>query len=217
MTKRRFFPIKYKLVALLALLVVVSISFYLGIAVDLFKKDKAAYIYETSFATVESIAHQTNDYFKNRYEKLLTLNSVIGSVNKEVLIELFSRDQGNIEFLIYRHLKNGEKLIFDMFNKAALQELGADEKILLRMRKNYPFDFVEMRHNALYIGSAFYDQTLPHFVIALYDSKKSSHYIFRIRIEELLSIFRKNKVYETFLINAQGELYAHQDSQYLVD
>lgn len=58
MQQRRVFSIKYKILALLTILPVLSLAVYLLVAIGIFEKDKVAYVFESSSAIARSLSAQ---------------------------------------------------------------------------------------------------------------------------------------------------------------
>jgi len=83
MDKKTTFPIKFKIILITSSVLIGSICFYIYYATSLFKKDKKAYIYETSLANSKNIKSELNS----------TLNSFRKDIN--VLSRLYYSNQNN--------------------------------------------------------------------------------------------------------------------------
>ena len=73
MIRKVKYPLKFKLSLIIVGPILVSIVTYISFALDMFKKDKSAYIYETTLLNAENLAGQLNSELKNTYQTLNVL------------------------------------------------------------------------------------------------------------------------------------------------
>ena len=76
MSRRVVFPLKLKLVLIMAILIGGSIAIYATFALDLFQKDKSAYIYGTNRSTNESFYQQVTNEFERNIERLKMISDL---------------------------------------------------------------------------------------------------------------------------------------------
>lgn len=85
LSRRVVFPLKLKIIVIMAALLGGSISVYAFFALDLFQKDKSAYIYGNSKSTIESFNQQIEQFLSGSFEKLHVLSLMPNSQIEKLL------------------------------------------------------------------------------------------------------------------------------------
>jgi len=85
LSRRVVFPLKLKILAIMAALLGGSISIYAIFALDLFKKDKSAYIYGNNRSTIESFHQQVDQLISGNFDKLHVLSLMPQAKIKKLL------------------------------------------------------------------------------------------------------------------------------------
>ncbi|TNF00358.1 MAG: hypothetical protein EP326_06590, partial [Deltaproteobacteria bacterium] len=85
MSQKLGIPLKVKVISLVSIILGSALVFFTTFSVDLFKKDKAAYIYETSLVTSESIQNRLDQFFTRRIKDFLLISKIIETGNSKAI------------------------------------------------------------------------------------------------------------------------------------
>lgn len=179
----------------------VSIAFYVWFAIDIFKKDKSAYIYENSYSHTENMAGQTSLYLRDVGNRLQLLTTAFGRTrDKSTLRSLLEKSQDFIDFSVFRR---GDQVI-SICNK----ENPENEEICSDPLDKYLLDIREQK-NQVYIKSVGDLGVVPRFIFSL--KNQDEIYIIRVNMGELNKILDQNNLYNSYLINKSGSIFYHKD------
>lgn len=201
MSKRLKLPLKIKVISLIVLLLGSALTFFTSFSVDLFKKDKAAYIYETSLATSETIQRQLDQYFAKTIKDFLLINKILDSKSStRIAKQIF---QGHTEALLFKKGKttfhNPAQFESMKLSKDQLAELSVSDLPLLSKSLNG----IEIR--SLEVEG----QTLFH----LSKGKKSAELF--IGSQKILLPLEENKIYDSFLFSStQSKMFPKEKSDF---
>ncbi len=132
--------LRYKLLCLLISLPLVSLGLYLVMATDLFKKDKVAYVYDSSATVSRSLATQARMETQNSYSVLRSIvegfdftEVDFGQATKET----FDKNPRLHAVLLFRKDATGQFTKIGQMTKAAPagQRFAVDEKIQKQLRE----------------------------------------------------------------------------------
>jgi sigma-B regulation protein RsbU (phosphoserine phosphatase) len=202
------FPLKAKLILLISALITTSITFYVYFALDLFKKDKSAYIYETSLSTAETLSVQSNKFLNHTLGSINLLNQSIKENSSEDLLKrIFRSNENLISYTHYLNRQGKYSINKSLVNKKEFQFYNAKDNFLTTFGNKYPLQFALVTPEQIYI-QGYPGAQIPHILIGLKDDITGDVYTARVLLTELLESFGKNKIYNSFLVNSMGQLVA---------
>lgn len=217
----RRLSLRYKFLAIVAILLITATAAYLGLAVRLFNADKTAYIYDTNAALVDTLGGETATGLVSSLKtmRLAALEATTNTTpaSRQNAVEALARDDDEIVGLRVLAVDKGATAeIASYFNdpflgtyerdrayaEALLGELGAPLPLLERegfffqnaARENGP----PLLAVALAIRAG--DRDEVRFVVTTL-----------LRQDRRLGVFQRSSRYTTMLIDGRGSLLAHTD------
>ncbi len=212
MIRKVRFPLKFKIITLITALLLIAISFFVLFALNLFHKDKSAYIFETSMLTTENLASQTSNFLGNSLNslKILSTNFKAGK-NHRTTIKLFESNNNIVEFSVYEK-KNGKyRNAFTLNNKSLLDLYAHDQNHLKEVIKLIPIPFSAVKESRPYIYNTTITGGLPHITLAI--KKKKRIFAIRVLLVQLLDTIKKNAIYQSAVFSLSGSVIATSSKQ----
>lgn len=201
--KRRGLSIRYKILLLLTLVPLVTLALYLVVAVSVFKKDKLAYVFETSLSAAQTLSGQTTT----------ELNGTLSSAKPAMQEFLAERSFGNVTQAIFESGGNLEWIAAFRKTGSAYEQLGVAEKIKgtgdrdLRSFGDLTPILTEVSQKGRLIRVPFKDDRV--LIVERVGSEQSSdEQIFLIvsRLPDLANSFRASSG-EVYLVNSQNFIF----------
>ena len=197
-------PLKLKLIVLITALLTASTLFYLFFALDLFKKDKSAYIYETNMTNAENLATQVERFISTAHHHLQQLASAYDKNSSPArMVEMFNTVPHMIEFSVYHQ----DKKLFYIFDKHALAQSQLPPDHFQQVQRLHGLPLKHLQPNKIYLENQTIPAGFPHFVMGI---KKERIYLARIDFTPLVSMFRQNNIYRTYVLSNMGKTFLQQ-------
>ena len=206
MIRKVKFPLKLKLNLIIAGLILFSITIYISFALDLFKKDKSAYIYETALLNAENLAGQLNAKLKDTRQTLNVLAKTYES-NPKLMGDIFKSYSNIMTFSIYQHKKIAPQRISHLSDKTSLSKNNLPGNHFSLAKKINPIPFTAIRRNMIYVGNHTIPGGIPHFLMGIYRPKKGKYYIARFLLSDIVNILAKGEIYQSFVVAGNGKLF----------
>ncbi|MCT4641259.1 MAG: SpoIIE family protein phosphatase [Bacteriovoracaceae bacterium] len=203
LTNKIRFPIKFKVIGLIVLMTMATLTIYHLAAVDLFKKDKSAYLVETNLSRVESLKNEIKSILDS-YEQVLESFSTLYSLGTSNQIIQKSLNQKN-NLLHLKQISLSTKKENAFTNKS----INAN----LNLPKNYftdaqiPIDFISIkRQKTTLLTTLLYNSHESLSVISYYHSKTDSVFIGFFSNTAFVNLLKKNTIYNNFIYNSDASL-----------
>ncbi|MBX7231212.1 MAG: SpoIIE family protein phosphatase [Bdellovibrionales bacterium] len=194
--------LRYKILLLLTLIPLITLALYLRLAIDLFEKDKIAYVYDSGVTLTRSLAMQFKseiDFFLNTARPIVEgFNSKDAALvaQKQKLLEAFPQ-LGALILLQYES-NSGYQKVMELISPWAsgiqqIRDINFIKRIQIRAQQNEFFIISgDPNTSSLFMVSRMgSSQTSPHWVlIGLY---RASHF---------LHAFSQGTLYQNFLIDS---------------
>ena len=194
-------PLKVKLNILITGLILFSIMLYVFFALDLFKKDKSAYVYETAFLNAENLSSQLSLELKNK-TRLLSLLINTYNKNKKQTKDVFKSHLRLLSFSIYKEKK---QLHFKLLNDQIFSSYNLSKSHLNLVKKINPLPFDLVKTKKIHIENPTISEGIPHFLMGIY--KRGYYYFLRVSLEDYMAMFTRDKLYHSFSLTDTGELF----------
>ncbi len=136
--------------------------------------------------------------------------------SRRLLRSLFYGDPDIVEFSVYEREKTRPVRLLRLVNKDYLNESNLNEAYLTRVDEERPLRFNLTSPEKPLLQNSSLKGGMGLISLVRQDPLSGRHLVVRFRMDRFLAAFTQNKVYETFLINLQGDLYAHPDGKKLV-
>ncbi|MBT5093284.1 MAG: HAMP domain-containing protein, partial [Halobacteriovoraceae bacterium] len=210
------FPIKFKLIAIITFLLLASLSIYAIYALDHFKKDKSAYIFETALSNTEGISNLLIQDLKNTQQSLRLMGNTYNgnSDNAAIVKNIFEANPNIIEFSIYSQL-NAE-LQFALTDQLLFTSNGLKKNHFSELLKKHPIPFGSINESITYIENPSADSKVPHLLLAEYSSRLKQYFVARLKLDGLMDLLQSNSTYKTFVLKTDGQPLIHKDIDQLI-
>jgi len=217
MIRKTFFPLRFKILVAVLFLVTVVVSVITFTMANLFHSDKTTYIHDLTSVIALHTAEETRSLVVGYKEKLQVFSRVMVDKNmpqkikSDLLKKLFEDFQ---EFVAVTLYEEGEEKA-RIFDARQLREAGFSQADLIRYRDQNPLPWENLMDDQLYIENSSLSEKLPLLTLAVVrdipGEDRKAIVAALIRLDSLLRIATRSKVFETFLIDGKGTLLAHSD------
>lgn len=200
--------LKYKLLALLVLMPVLSLVFYLLMAKNLFEKDKMAYVFDTGQSTSSRIAEQVKsetNFLNYMHGPIISgLDKNSGKFD-DISKLLLKKSVDLISMKIYKMDENGEYILFGEHNNK--KYTSKIEKKLLSTKKEV-FENLEPNEQSLKVIDKKKNIVAFYSRYSTKSDKKENQFITVMvhHSPNLFIPFLKKELFKNFLVNYNGEI-----------
>jgi len=217
------FPIRYKILLILLVVVTAVVSTITFTMANLFHSDKRSYIHDlTSLIAVHS-AKEADSLLEGYHERLqvfarLMYNESLQQKQKTELLKGLFNDFDEFVAVTLYDPKSGVIAVYDVNQ---LIPIGLDRKMFDAYREKFPLPLEEIRAGEIFIENSTLSEKLPTLTLAIpYHGpagETAGVVTGTIRLDRLLSMAERSKVFETFLLDGQGTILAHSDVKKVID
>jgi signal transduction histidine kinase len=213
MQKKLKFPLRFKILLAQLLGVTVVLSLITFTMANLFHVDKTAYIHDLTSTVVLHTAEEANELLVGYRERLRLFSRIMAQNELEgrqqALNGLFEEFG---EFLmVTRSDARGEETVYDA---AALAAGGLTKNDLLGFRAAHPLP-VSLAGGEPFLENSTVSAKLPTLTLTISEASPDGSELVTtsgvIRLDKLLRLARRSRVFETFLLDAGGRYLAHSD------
>lgn len=208
MIRKVRFPLKFKLIFIITILLTVAVSFYVQFALDLFKKDKSADIYANGLNNAISLSDRTSFFLSQKLKSIQLMTKAYSTKeNVGILTDIFKSNDDFIEFSILEKKKSGYKKVFHLFDNNILESYDVSKDFLknIENRKSIPYKSIET--GGVFLENVTLPDGIPHFLLAFYDKKSRNIVSARISYSKLSAYFKEGTIYESFIVDGRGKKF----------
>jgi two-component system NtrC family sensor kinase len=217
MKGRILFPLRYKILLVLLLVVSSVVGAITYTMANLFYDDKRAYIHDLTSIVVVHTAQEMRALLIGYRERLQIFarlaydNELPQEKKKAVIKDLFGDFKGFVAITL--HDADGDVVIYDV-NQFKTADVTQEE--IDRYRKKNPLPLETLAANSTLIENSTFDKALPTFTIAIQHKMKGEAgklvaISALIRLDELLNVTERSQLFETFVVDGKGALFVHPD------
>lgn len=200
------FPIRYKLILTLTLIPVITLALYLLLAVDLFKKDKIAYVFDSSITNTRAIAAQV----RAEVESLIS--------NMQPVLEGYDFSSNEFDRISKSIFQKNPRfrliLVYDANDGNSLKKVGFLTKqgasdLLLNQYQNQISEVLRESNKEKLAIVPVGGQSTELFAALFYRSPKDQKrwiIVTLTQAQTLIEVFRQSEMYKTFLLGANGKM-----------
>lgn len=222
---RARWTIRFKIMMVFASVLLAAIGTQLYLAVSLFASDKLAYIYDLNASLVESLAEQAQTSLGVLAKEVRMFaqagrNGTLSRDEQQALAKaLFTHESEIADIEIYERAGAGFERRSSYVNTPTLKllALGEADIISLRRERPLPFDAISSRPGTFFVKNASLppDAALLTMAFAL-GSDGQRVAVVDFRHDLLLRTVERSRLHQSFLVDENGEVLAHPDSQLVV-
>ncbi len=209
-------PIRFKILLTQLLVVIAVLTLITYTMARLFHTDKTAYIHDLTSVIALHTAEETQSLLVGYQERLQVFARLMADENlfveqKEQMLSKLLEDFR--EFVTVTLYRDGAEA-GTVFDGASLEAAGVSLEDLNRFRREHPLPFAELYGGQVFLANSTVAEQLPTLTLALaVPGEKEANQIVAatVRLEKLLRLARRSRVFETFVVDGQGTLLAHSD------
>jgi len=214
--KRFRFPIRFKILVSLLLIITTVVSVITFTMASLFHEDKLAYVHDLTSEMAGHASSQTRALLVGYQERLqvftrLLLEKEMAAAQKsKLLTQLFEDFQEFVAISLYVDKKE----LTTVYDSRTLEEAGLTKETLFQRRKKHPLPLDKIAAGNIYLTNSTVTPKLPTFTMAIDHpsvSDKDKRFVVAavIRLDDLQSLVKRSKVFVTFVADTKGRLLAH--------
>ena len=217
MAQYLYIPIRFKILIALLLVVTIVVSVITFTMARLFHTDKTAYIRDLTSVIALHTTQEAKSYLVGYREKLEVLNRIIRDKNlsqyqKADMLKNLFEDFG--EFIAVTLYENGEEKV-TLYDTKILEAAGVTKQDLTNFRAKHPLPLARIQPETVYVENSTMTKALPSLTLAVSytstDNGKPVVLAAMVRLDKLLQLAGRSHVFETFLVDANGQLLVHTD------
>lgn len=211
------FSLRFKMLLVLLSVITVVVGVITFTMARLFHTDKTAYIHDLTSVIALHTAEETRSLLVGYSERLQVFSRImyqqdLDQEQKDELLKQLFEDFN--EFVAVTLYENGVEQA-TVYDANTLETAGLSKEALFQYRKDHPPPLATLQVGKAYVENATLSATLPTLVIAIMQptpgNKTSVAVMAVVRLESLLRLANRSKVFETFLVDGQGILVMHTD------
>lgn len=213
MHKKLKFPLRFKILFSQLLVVSVVLSLITFTMANLFHVDKTAYIHDLTSTMVLHAAEETDSLLVGYRERLKFFSRIIsedGMDRRQQVLKGLFEEFGEF-VMVTRSTESGEETVFDA---AALAASGVEKDEMLRFREEHPVP-AEKGGGEPYVTNSTVSPKLPTLTLTIWEPAANGEEAVTtsgvIRLDKLLKLARRSRVFEIFLLDANGRFLAHSN------
>lgn len=223
--KKFRFPIRFKILIALLFVVTTIVGIITFTMANLFHTDKSAYIRDLTSVVSLHTGEEANSLLKSYKERIRVFTRVIydqeiSSIEKSKLLEQFFGDFSDfISVTTYITGRKGSEPV-TIYDSKLLESVNLGKEDIENFIIKHPVAMEKMGNGLMYIDNATITGKLPairmSLIYPLISENKIAVVSTMIKLERLLQITNRSKVFEAFVIDQAGILISHNDRDKVV-
>jgi len=217
MPKRSRFPIRFKILVSLLLVVTAVVSVITFTMANLFHTDKSAYIRDLTSVIAMHAAQEADALLDSYQERLLVYGNVMQdtTLGKEQKTRLLQKMMQDFSEFVAITLYRGDSELTTIYDPKVLEGAALSEGDLARYRREHPLPLQQLKPDTMFVANATFSDRLPLMVVTVTEADPTGGAPITIaatmKLEPLLKLARQSKAFETLLLDSNGGMLAHTD------
>jgi len=217
------FPIRFKILIALLLVVTTVVSLITFTMANLFHSDKAAYVHDLTSEMAVHTAAETRALLTGYSERLQVFTRVLFEQKLQpqqkstLLKQLFEDFHEFVSITVFVR----EQEVTTVYDARSLQEAGLTKANVIEHFQKHPLPFGRVTKGDVYVANATLTDKLPAFVLAVSrpmdaDGGEDAVVAAIIRLSGLQRLASRSHVFTTFIVDSHGNPLAHSDIERVV-
>ena len=215
--KRWLIPIRLKILLGVLVLITAAVSTITFTMANIFHTDKQAYIKDLTSLIALQTAREAQVVLVAYREQLkafsrLMYNKDLERENKADLLKGMFEDFPDFIAVTLHEEGRGDVTVFDALQ---LEEAGLSRVQVDQYRAENPLPIDQIKEGAVYVENSTLSETLPTLTLAIQEVIPESDRVAvvagLIRLDKLLGIAGKSKIFETFVVDSKGKAISHSN------
>jgi len=222
MLKKMRFPLRFKILISLLFVITGVVSIITYTMASLFHTDKSAYIRDLTSVIAMHSAQEARSLLVGYSEKLGVFARVMNDaqLEKDQKTEMIKRLFEDFPDFVAVTLFVGGVEQATVYDADTLEKLGLSINDLSAYRSKNPLPLDSIQAGTVYIENSTPSEKLPCLTVAIAvrGTERGLPAVASavIRLDSLQRLAGRSKVFETFVINARGQLLAHSDPRKVI-
>lgn len=217
------FPIRFKILITMLLVITTVVSVITFIMANLFHEDKSAYIHDLTAEMAIHTAEETHSLLVGYYQRLqvfalLMCKRDLPQAQKSKLFkQLFERFPEFVAITLYEK----EREPITVYDSKFLEDAGVTKDALLTHRRSnpIPLDFIE--RGEIFIENSTFSERLPIFTLAIsfQSPERDKNVVLAavLDLQGLSSLVKRSKIFTCFIVDYSGNTLVHANMQRVVN
>jgi two-component system, NtrC family, sensor kinase len=212
-----YFPIRFKFLLVELLVVTSAIGVITVTMARLFHADKTAYIHDLTSTMALHTAEETHALLRSYQERLQVFARLMAEEGipperkSDMLKKLF---QDFHEFVLIAEYDGGaEKNV--VYDARAFASAGVTKEDVLQYHRSHPFPLERIRKGEVFVANSTISPKLPTMTLAIgepgADGKVPKVIAAVVRLDDLIKLAGRSRVFETFILEENGSVLGHAD------
>lgn len=210
MQKRLRFPLRFKILIAQLFLVTVALGLITFTMARLFRSDKTAYIHDLTSTVCLHTAEEANTLLSGYQERLRVFARVMGepgSAGKGQAVQGLFEEFG--DFVLVTWNAPGRREI--AYDEEGLSQAKLTKEELIRFRTLHPLP-KDLKPGELYVENSTVSRRFPTLTLSVCEGGESGWTASGfVRMDRLLRLAQRSRVFETFLLDPRGVYLAHTE------
>ncbi len=213
----RRFPLRFKILVTFLFVATAVVSLITFTMANLFHTDKTAYIHDLTSVIALHTAEEAGALLVGYRERLQVFARLMYEQNlpqnrrADLLKRLFEDFREFVAVSLYEHGVEQATL----YDANQLSAAGISREDLARYRAGHPLPLDRIRAGEVFVENSTVSDRLPALTLAVAqptpEGGEPAVVAAMVRLDSLVSLVRRSKVFETFLMDAKGTLVVHSD------
>ena len=214
------FPIRFKILITQLLVVTTAVAVITFTMAGLFHDDKTTYIHDLTSVMALQMAEEAGSLLTGYRDKLQVFAGLMSEreLPQEQKARMMKRLFGDFsEFvLITRYDGKGEKVT--VYDARALESAGLQKSDFTAYFENNPLPLDLIREGKIVVENASLSDKMPTLTLAVAEavenkSGKPPVIAAIVRLDSLLNLARRSRVFESYLLDEKGMFLSHSDTK----
>ncbi|HQO41027.1 MAG TPA: cache and HAMP domain-containing protein, partial [Spirochaetota bacterium] len=220
--------IRAKLISIISIIIIAAMAIMISLATLFFKKDNEVRIKESNLTISQVVASKTESDFTALVEKLNLMGTTIlqefkTAEQKNLFINMFfSNDK---DFLYVGICDRGKDDVLRVTRKLANDKFFTDNNIdqafMARITADNSHKFVKSFNDEAVVHNVSERFTFPVMAVSFPFQRDANDRVVSvlvgyIKLNRILKAFVKNGITDTFMVNSDGDVIAHPDSNLIM-
>lgn len=210
------FPIRFKILLTGLVVITAVVGVITFTMAQLFHIDKTAYIHDLTSVITLNTAEETRTILTGYRERLQVFTRFLyeDELRQDQKTKLLQQLFKDFHEFIAVTLHEPGKDPITIYDAYLLKSVGLEKKALLEYRRKNPLPMDEIRSGKVFVENSTISDALPSLTIVIAHKTpegKNAVVSAVIRLDNLLRLAQRSKVFETFIVDSRGKLLLHSE------
>jgi adenylate cyclase len=220
--------IRAKLISIISIIIIAAMAIMISLATLFFKKDNEVRIMESNLTISQVVASKTESDFTAIVEKLNLMGTTMlqefkTAGQKNLFINMFFSNDRDFLYVAICHRGRDDvlRITRKLSNDKFFADYNIDQALMVRLTTDNSHKFIKSFNDEAVVHNVSERFTFPVMAISFpfqrdADNRVVSVLVGYIKLSRILKSFVKNGITDTFMVNSDGDVIAHPDSNLIM-